>query len=174
MNIIDLIQQRRSCRIFAEQPIEKEKVEALKKAALWSPTSKNNRPWEFVFVDDTDLLQQLATCKPHGAAFLAKAPMAVVILADPKKSDVWIEDTSVAAAFIQLAAEDLGLGSCWIQVRGRDHESGQKASETVKEILKAPAHLETTCIISLGYKAKERRPYNEHDMLTERIRHNQF
>ncbi len=174
MNIIDLIQQRRSCRLYNGQAIEPEKIELLKKVALWSPTSKNNRPWEFVFVDDEDLLQQLSECKPHGAAFLAKAPMAIVILADPQKSDVWIEDTAIAASFIQLAAEDIGLGSCWIQVRERDHESGKAASEVVKKVLKAHEHLETACIIALGYKAKERRPYSEEDLLTERIKHNQF
>lgn len=54
-----------------------------------------------------------------GAAFLADAAMAVVVMADPLASDVWIEDASIASIMIQLQAEDLGLGSCWIQVRER-------------------------------------------------------
>ena len=174
MKTVKLVQTRRSCRNFSKQPIEDEKIEALIKAALWSPTSKNNRPWEFVIVDAAELLHQLSECKPHGAAFLKDAPLAVVILADPQKSDVWVEDTSITAAFLQLTAEDLGLGSCWIQVRKRHHISGQSASDSVKHILRAPAHLEVACIIALGYKNKERRPYTEDDMLMDRIHINHF
>lgn len=174
MKMVELIQQRRSCRIYTDQQVETEKQEELKKILLWSPTSKNNRPWEFVFVDDKLLLQQLSECKPHGASFIKNAPLAIVILADPEKSDVWIEDTSIAAAFLQAGAEDLGLGSCWVQIRNRFHASGIKASEQVKTLLNAPTHLETACIITIGYKGKERRPYNNDDLLNERIHHNTF
>ena len=174
MKTIDLVQQRRSCRIYTEQKVELEKVDQLKKIALWSPTSKNNRPWEFVFIDDKSLLEELSVCKPHGAAFLKNAPLAVVILADPNKSDVWIEDCSIAASFLQLGAEDLGLGSCWIQIRERTHSSGSTASEQIKKLLNAPANLETACIIAIGYKGKERRPYTDEDLLTDRIHLNQF
>ncbi len=174
MDMIKLIQQRRSCRIYSDTPIENEKIEILKKAALWSPTSKNSRPWEFVFVDQPEKLEALSKCKPHGGSFVSKAPMAIVILADPAKSDVWIEDTSVAASYLQLIAEDLGLGSCWVQVRERNHESGEKASEIVKDILSAPANLEVACIITIGYKGKERRPYSDEDLVVERIHKNTF
>ncbi len=173
-SFIDLIQQRRSCRIYEEKPVTQEQIETLKKALLWAPTSKNNRPWEFVFVTNPDTLKQLSLAKPHGANFMASAPLAVVILADPAKSDVWIEDTAVAATLLQMAAEDLGLGSCWIQIRGRQHESGELASDVVKTILNAPAHLEVASIISIGYKGKDRKPNSDDMLLCERIHQERF
>ena len=113
-SFIELIQQRRSCRLYDQKPLTPEQLEVLTKALLWSPTSKNNRPWEFVLVTDPDRLKQMSLAKPHGASFMAGAPLAVVILADPSQSDVWIEDTAVAATLLQMTAEDIGLGSCWI------------------------------------------------------------
>ncbi len=172
--MIDLIQNRRSCRIYTEQKVEADKIEALQKMALWAPTSKNNRPWEFVFVDNKDMLQQLSECKPHGAAFVKNSPLAIVVMANPAKSDVWIEDCSIAASYLQLGAENIGLGSCWVQIRERNHASGISASEQVKTILNAPANLEVACIITVGYKGKERRPYSNDDLLTERIHQNGF
>lgn len=173
-SFIDLIQQRRSCRLYEEKQVTQEQVETLKKALLWAPTSKNNRPWEFVFVTNPDTLKQLSMTKPHGANFMASAPLAVVILADSTKSDVWIEDTAVAATLLQMTAEDLGLGSCWIQIRSRQHESGQLASDVVKTILNAPAHLEVASIISIGYKGKERKPNGDEMLLSERIHQERF
>lgn len=171
---IDLVQQRRSCRQYESTPVTDSQLETLKKALLWSPTSKNNRPWEFVFITDPVLLEQLSVAKPHSANFIASAPLAVVILADSAKSDVWIEDTAIAATFLQLAVEDMGLGSCWVQVRGRKHESGESSSEVVKRIVGAPAHLEVASVISIGTKAKERTPNSEDKMLIDKIHFNRF
>lgn len=173
-SFIDLIQQRRSCRLYQEEAVSQEDIETLKKALLWSPTSKNNRPWEFVFVTDKTTMVEFGKAKPHGANFAASAPLAVVILADPQKSDVWIEDCSIAAAFLQMAAEDLGLGSCWIQLRNRKHESGESSSDFVKRIIGAPDNLEAAYIITIGRKGKERKPNSDDMLLHERIHSEKF
>lgn len=174
MNAIELIKNRRSCRIFKSTPIESEKIDTLTKAALWSPTSKNNRSWEFVWVDDVNLLEKLSKCKPHGAEFMAKAPLALVIFGNPLKGDVWVEDTAIAATLVQLTAEDLGLGSCWIQVRLRDHDSNLSSNDYCKQLLNAPEHLETASIIAIGYKEKERAPYSDEHLTMERVHKNGF
>ncbi len=174
MNMIELIQSRRSCRIFTEQPVEESKIQTLLKAALWSPTSKNNRPWEFVVVDDKHLIEQLSMSKPHGAEFLKGAPLAIVVVADPSKSDVWVEDTAIAATLIQLTAEDIGLGSCWIQTRLRDHENGSSSSDCVKKSLAIPDSYEVASVIAVGYKGKERKPYDEATLLWDKVHRNQF
>ena len=59
-------------------------------------------------VDDKDMLEKLSHCKEMGAAFLADAAMAVVVMADPLASDVWIEDASIASIMIQLQVRRLG------------------------------------------------------------------
>ena len=68
------------------------------------------------------MLGKLAKSKQHGSEFLKNAPLAIVICADSTKSDVWVEDCSIAAIIIQLTALSLGLGSCWAQIRDRQHD----------------------------------------------------
>jgi nitroreductase len=89
---IDLLRSRRSIRQFEPRPVEQAKVDLLVEAALRSPSSRGFNPWEFVVVDNPELIDRLSKAKPHGASFLAKAPLAVVVCADPEKSDVWVED----------------------------------------------------------------------------------
>lgn len=109
---LPLIQDRRSIRSFTDRPVEPEKVALLVEAALRSPSSRSLNPWEFILVTDKTMLEKLSACKPHGAAFLKGTPLGIVVLADPEKYDVWIEDCSIASTYIQLAAEDIGLKSC--------------------------------------------------------------
>ena len=114
--LIDLLRSRRSLRRFTDQPIEQEKLDLLLEAALRSPSSKGFNPWEFVVVRDKDRIQALSKAKSHGATFLAGAPLVIVVCADSSKSDVWIEDASIATLLVHLEAADLGLGSCWVQL----------------------------------------------------------
>lgn len=173
-DFLTLITNRRSCRKFKDQEVSEEKISELKKAVLLSPTSKNNRPWEFIFITDKSLIEELSLCKPHGAAFLKNAPLAVVILPDPNKSDVWIEDTSIAATYLQLAAENLGLGSCWVQIRKRMYDKNISASERTKQILNIPEQYEVASIIAIGSKEKERAPYSDKDLLMNRVHMNHW
>ena len=73
-------------------------------------------------------ITRLKTYKKHGTTALESAPLAIVVAADAEKSDVWVEDASIAATFLQVEAEALGLGSNWIQLRRR--ESDAEPSET--------------------------------------------
>ena len=100
----DLIKNRRSMRKFTEDELKQEQVVALMKAALMSPSSKRSNPWQFILVDDKETLKKLAYCKKMGASFLEGAAMAIVVMADPLASDVWIEDASIATLMIQLQA----------------------------------------------------------------------
>jgi nitroreductase len=97
--------------------------------------------------------------KPHGASFLAKAPLAIVVCADPDKSDVWVEDASIATLILHLAATDLGLGSCWIQLRERDYDGSKTAGEYAAEVLGLPAGLMVSAIMAIGYPAQQPPPH---------------
>ena len=80
---IDLLRSRRSIRKFEDRPVELEKVDLLVEAVLRSPSSRGSNPWEFVVVNDPAIINRLSTAKPHGASFLANAPLAIVVCADP-------------------------------------------------------------------------------------------
>ena len=154
--MLDLLYSRRSIRKYTSQLIEPEKIEKLIEAALLSPTSRNRESWEFVIVTDKSALKQLSVSKPGSASMLAEAPLAIVVCGNPLDSDVWIEDCSIAAILIQLAAHDMGLGSCWIQLRCRMFDEQLSSSEYVKRTLELPDNLEIECIISIGYPGENK------------------
>src|SRR5690554_4265631 len=172
--VLQCIQKRRSCRNFTVQAVEDYKVESLLKAALWAPTSKNNRPWHFVVVYNPQLLGRLSECKPNSCACLAGAPVAILVLADPSNSYVWVEDFAIAVIVILITAEEQGLSSTSIQIRQRIYNDKETAGDYVKNLLKAPASFEVASIIALGYKEKERAPYSEEYLLPERVHRNKF
>ena len=154
--MLDILYNRRSTRKFTDKKVEEETIHQLIKAALLSPSSKNSQPWEFIVVDDSELLSQLSVAKPHGACLLKHAPLAVVVAGDKTKSDVWIEDCSIASIILQLAAEALGMGSCWVQIHRRYYNDDQTANEFISELLHIPDHLEVLSVVGIGYKAADR------------------
>ena len=108
----DLLVRRRSIRKYTDEEIAAEDVQLILEAALMAPSSKNCRPWHFVTVEDKKKLELLSHCKDFGAAPIGKCSLAIVVSADPAITDTWVEDATIAATFIQLQAEALGLGSC--------------------------------------------------------------
>ena len=95
--------------------------------------------------------------------------MAVVVTADTTKSDVWIEDASIASIIMQLQAADLGLGSCWIQVRERFTADGVSSEEYVREMFGIPEQYAVLSVISFGYKDEERKPYDPEKTQWEKV-----
>ncbi len=168
------IRKRRSIRKYTEQPVEPEKMEQIVEALLRAPTSRGLNPWEFVAVTKKSLLEELSKLKPHGASFLKDAALAIVICADPSIAETWIEDNTIAAIMGQLTAESLGLGSCWIQVRGRDYSSKQTAEAYVADLLDIPTNLKIESIIAIGY-GDEEKPFKETaDLQYEKVKLNSY
>ena len=170
----DLAQMRRSHRKFTEQELDAEDVKLILRAALMSPTSKGVRAWQFVVVDDKQDLEKLADAKDLGSQFLKNAPLAIVVLGDPLQNDCWVEDGSIAAISMQYQAEDLGLGSCWIQMRGRGLTDGTSADTVIRGILDIPENLNVLCVVAFGHKADERKPQNEDKLKWENVHIDKF
>jgi len=167
--VMSLIQKRRSIRKFSDKPIEPEKIDLLLEATLRAPSSKGLNPWEFIVVIDRDLLERLSQAKEHGSAFIKNAPLGIVVCADPQKSDVWVEDASIASTFLHLAAESLGLGSCWIQIRERMHDGKKSAQEYIAETLNIPAAMQVESIIAVGYPDEKLPPHKKEELLFEKV-----
>lgn len=167
--VMSVIQKRRSIRKFLNKPIEAEKIDLLLEAALRAPSSRGLNPWQFVVIIDKDLLAKLSQAKQHGSAFLKNAPLGIVVCADPEQCDVWIEDASIASIFIHLAAESLGLGSCWIQIRERMHDGKKSAQDYIAETLNIPAGMQVESIIAVGYPAETLPPHKKDELLFEKV-----
>ena len=170
----EMLFTRHSIRKYTDEPLTGDQVKTLLEAALLAPSSKSTRPWEFVVVEDRDVLARLAECKPFGAAPLTKCVLAIVVCGDPGKSDVWVEDCSVAATYLQLTAETMGLGSCWVQIRGRFDKENNDAADTVRMLLDIPGEQQVECIITLGHKDEERRPVDPDKLLWEKVHIGKF
>ncbi|MFV0591917.1 MAG: nitroreductase family protein [Draconibacterium sp.] len=172
--MIELLRQRRSIRKYTAQQIEPEKLEILKEAVLRSPSSKNINPWEFIFVDDLTLIQALTDCKPHGITPLKTTSLAVVVCADQTKNDVWVEDCSIASILIQLTAQSLGLGSCWVQIHERMHSESITAEKFIQDLLNIPENFRVLNIVTIGYPEKWRKGKPLEELQFEKIRINKF
>lgn len=156
----ELAQKRRSHRKFTTEAIAPEAVQRILEAAMMSPTSKGMHSFSFCVVEDKDKLARLSESKDMGSQFMSEAKCAIIVMGDPKISDTWIEDASTAAMSMLYQAEDLGLGACWVQVRGRKNAEGKDSEEIVRKILSAPDDMRILCMIALGHKGMERKPQN--------------
>ncbi len=172
--MIDIIRARKSIRKYMAQSVETEKLDILKEAVLRSPSSKGINPWIFIFVDEPETIQLLKNCKPHSAGPLETAPLAVVICADETLNDTWVEDCSIASILLQLTAQSLGLGSCWIQVHKRQHSETISSEKYIQDLLEIPAHFRVLSIIAIGYPVRWREGKNFEDLQFEKIRINKF
>jgi nitroreductase len=172
--MIDLLRKRRSIRKYSGEPVDPASIDLLQEALLRAPSSRNNRPWEFIFVDEPLLLARLSSSKEAGSAFLAHAKLGIVVCADESKSDVWVEDCAIAAILVQMTAESLGLGSCWIQIRERRHDESGSAEAYIRELLDVPAHIRIETIISIGLPADKPGQHLAAELDFGKIRHNRY
>jgi nitroreductase len=172
--MLDLLRQRRSVRSFSAEPISAEVLEGLREAVLRAPTSRNQRPWQFIFVQEQALIRQLAKSKAHGTGFMETAQLALVIAADPEISDVWVEDCAIAAIIAQLAGESLGLKSCWGQLRLRPHAEQLSAGDYVRRLLNIPQGFEVPMMIGFGYPLQTPRGHAADSLPRAKLHQNRF
>ncbi|ABQ26293.1 nitroreductase family protein [Geotalea uraniireducens] len=173
-DMIELLRKRRSIRKFTPEKVAPETVELLIEALLRAPSSRSINPWEFVVVDDSELLSKLSRSKEHGSEFLKNAPLAIVVCADSTKSDVWVEDCSIASIIVQMAALSMGLGSCWVQIRNRRHDAGRSAEEYIRELLGLPEHIKVESIIGIGHPGEKKRAVPAKDLQYENVKRNRY
>lgn len=174
MSFKDLAQKRRSIRTFTEQPVTEEQRRQLMTVALMSPTGKNCRAWDFILVDDKDKLQLLSESKASGAQLIAGAPLAVIVTVDKEASETWVEDASIACTMLMLQAEDMGLGSCWVEMKDRTREDGIRAEDIIREAFGIPGRMGVLAVVAIGYRQQERNLQNEDKLLWQKVHVNQW
>lgn len=163
VDVLDAMARRRSLRRYSGEPIPQALLDRILEAGLRSASGRSRRPWELIVVHDRAMLDDLAECREQGAAMLAGADAAIVVVADPTLADTWVEDCSIVMANMQLEAAASGVGSCWIQGRLRQAADGRSTHEFVANLLKVPAPYQLEAILSLGMPEAEapRRPFDE-------------
>jgi nitroreductase len=172
--MLEVLRKRRSIRKYQEIPLKVDEVETLKEMLLRSPSAHNYKSWEFIFVDDRDLLKQLAGVRAGSSAFLAGASLGIVVMGNENTQDVWVEDAAVASMVGQVAAAAMGIGSCWVQIRNRDHAPGVTAEDYVRKLLDIPVPFRVLAILGMGYPAEEKSEIPIGKLPFEKIHSNRF
>jgi nitroreductase len=172
--MIKLLRKRRSIRRYKTKPLDKKMIAGLIEAALRAPSSRNNRPCEFILVDDKTVIEKLSEAKESGSQFIKGAPFAIVVCGDSTKSDVWVEDCSIATILIQMMAVSLKLGSCWIQMRNRKRADGTTAELYIQQLLGIPDHIKVEAVVAMGLPAEAKKPVPRTDLDYSKIRLNSY
>jgi nitroreductase len=143
MNTLDAIRTKRSTRRFTGESVPEETLLKILDAGRHSQSSKNEQPWTFLLVQEKEHLHALSGCGTY-AGHIAEADFAVVLVDHSN----WSFDTGQAAAYLQLAAWDLGVGSCIAYFGEQDR---------LKDLFGIPAEANAEIGISFGYSAEEPR-----------------
>ena len=159
MDLLNVLLNRRSVRTYTEEPVSEEDLKKILYAGLLSPTGRNRKPWEFIVVQDKDVLAKMSESRIMGAGMLNGAAAAIVVLGDEEKTDVWTEDCSIAMSNMHLMASSLGVGSCWIQGRLREASEGVTTETFLRDLLGYPSNMRLEAILSLGMPDKEATPH---------------
>ena len=160
MELMDAILQRRSIRKYKNEDIPVKKLEQILQAGLLAPSSRNLRPCRLVLIRDRNTLEKLSGVKKTGGAMLTECNAAIAVLADSEKADTWIEDSSIALAYMNLMAASLEVGSCWCQIHLRATASGKDAEAAVREILSASERFRIVGILALGIPLEAAAPHS--------------
>lgn len=158
----NMIFKRTSVRKYSKEPISPEKVEMLLKAAMAAPSARNMQPWEFIVVQDKEILNKISEMGTF-AHMVKEAPLAIIVCADKEKEiplmsgkNYWIQDCSAATENIMLEATDLGLGSVWIGTFPKE-----EMVKPLTELFILPKNIVPVTTIAIGYPEGENLPKNK-------------
>ena len=154
LDVFEAIKKRRSVRAYADEKVSEEDIERLIEAARWAPSAGNIQPWEFVVVKDVETKRKLSEAALN-QTFIQKAPVVIVVCADLNRSSrgygsrgkhlYSLQDTAAATENILLAAQELGLATCWV---------GAFREKEVAKAVKAPRNLKPVAIVPVGHPAE--------------------
>ncbi|MFH8080549.1 MAG: nitroreductase family protein [Candidatus Aenigmatarchaeota archaeon] len=154
MEFFDVVDKRRSVRKFLSRKIEEEKLMKIFQTANLAPSAGNLQSYEIFFTRDEKKKQMLAKAS-YGQHFIKDAGTVLIFFANPLKSmRVYgqrgklyaIQDATISASYVQLAATALDLGSVWI---------GAFDTKEVSSIVKVSNGLKPIALIPIGYPAEK-------------------
>lgn len=159
---MDSIKNRRSIRKYTNQEVSEETLHELLEAGMCAPSAGNERPWHFVVVEERSQLEEIMKVHQY-SRMLNEAPLAIVVCADLTTdkypgNNYWIQDCSAATENILLAAQEKGLGTCWLGVY-----PVQVRVEGLKKILNLPENVVPVSAIAVGYPAESKAPVERYD-----------
>lgn len=158
MDVLAAIEKRREITAFKPDPIPPEVMESLVRSLHLAPSGNNLPSREFIVITSKETLRALTPTTPY-MKWLEQAAGAVVIIADPKVSKYWLQDASIAGAFLWLAVVSEGLGAAWGAVyHSEDEAESIRREQFVRERLAIPDTYRVVAILGFGYPAVDPPP----------------
>ena len=154
MNIYKVIKGRRSIRTYKSRKIPDDVINRVLDAARRAPSAKNLQPWQFIVVNDRELIDAVAGGPTRNQSFIAQAPIVLVACALEREAfeymgGYWnsaVLDVAIAFDHLTLAAHAEGLGTCWI---------GAFDEAAVKNLFAIPEYVKVVALTPLGYRAED-------------------
>ncbi|MCD6229623.1 MAG: nitroreductase family protein [Candidatus Diapherotrites archaeon] len=137
-----------------EKDVPDKLITELIDCAIHAPSSCNTQPWEFIIIRNKETKEKLSEAH-RWCSFIKDAPVVIVVCFDSNKLNLSpsnIATTSVAAENILLAANSLGLGTCWVYIKDYNEP---EIEQKVKNTLSIPEHINALCMIPVGYPASK-------------------
>jgi nitroreductase len=167
MAILNAIIKRRSVREFNNDPVSKEQVEEIIKAAQFAPTAMNNKGVEFLIIENQENKERIYEIAEPKQDFLKTAPILIIPVIDAKKSLLSIQDISVASENMLLQIASMGLGGVWRNI-------SDETAEKIKEELGVSADFKMINIIPVGYPAKDTEDHKDEEFSEEKIHYEKW
>jgi len=147
MDVMEAITGRRSVRKYSLEPVSEGELQQILEAGRWAPSRGNSQPWKFIVIKDEQVRKDVAAAISTGK-FLAEAPVGVAVVVNPQSSKHPEQEGAAATQNMLLAANGLGLGTCWISVHSTDWE------EDVEKMLGVPDGEWVISVVSIGHAAE--------------------
>jgi nitroreductase len=149
METLEAIRGRRSIRSYRPDPVPRDLMDMVLRAAMQAPSAANQQAWHFVVVDDRALLDRVPDFHPY-CPFIRQAPAAVVVCGDLERERFgglfWVQDCSAATQNLLLAAHAHGLGTCWLAV----YPLAERVTG-FRDLLGLPESLVPLCAVTIGF-----------------------
>lgn len=154
MDCIQNILTRRSIRSYEDRPISKEDMRTILTAAMSGPSCVNARDWQFIVVENKEMLNKIADANGKPAQPLRAAAAGIVVCGDldrafPPAREYWVIDGSIACQNMTLAARALGIGSVWLGTWPQ-----MRRVNKLRELFGLPESVVPHSVLALGYSAE--------------------
>ncbi len=169
MDLLEGIRTRRSIRRFQARPVPRGLIRTMIEAAMFAPSARNAQPWQFVVIDDRQVLASYG--KKHPNAEMAKdAPLGILVCGDLRlelSPGYWPVDCAAAVQNLLLAAHAVGLGAVWTGVYPREDRM-----RTLREMCGLPPEVQPHSLVVIGYPAES--PPMPDRFRADRVHHLRF